>query len=83
MSDNIKMWITEWFKNNVGIKEEDIVAGISENYFDAGWIDSFKFISFIQDIEQNYEIRFNNDEFQNKTFTTIKGLSSLIKEKIK
>ena len=45
-------------------------------------IDSFKFISFITEIENFFKIKFSNDEFQNRDFASIEGLSKILSEKI-
>lgn len=80
MSDDIKNWIAEWFKENTDLKEGEI--GEKENYFEKGWIDSFKFISFITNIEEKFDIRFSNDEFQDRSFSTIEGIVEIIQRKI-
>lgn len=78
----VKTWLIEWFKTNTDISEENIGNDLNVNYFEKGWIDSFKFITFITDIEDNFNIRFSNDQFQDRTFSTIDGVIQLIKEKV-
>ena len=78
----IKKWITEWFVNNSSINKNFIIEKEKSNYFEEGWIDSFKFVSFIMDIENNFNISFSNDEFQNRGFSTINGLSKIISERV-
>lgn len=74
----IKKWLLDWFKKNALIDEKIVEASLNEDYFEKGWLDSFKFITFILDIEQEFGIRFANDEFQNKEFSTIAGLCNII-----
>lgn len=76
-------FIINWFINNTNIKEDEVRDEIDENYFEKGWIDSLKFISFISDIENNFSISFSNDDFQDRNFSTIKGLSKIINNIIK
>ena len=83
MEDTIQKWIIKWFLNQTDADEEDMLTNLEKDYFRAGWIDSFKFISFISDIEEKFNIVFTNDEFQNREFSRINGLSQIIKEKIK
>ena len=54
------------------------IKKLSENYFKNGWLDSLKFIELINDVEQEFEILFSNDEFQNRKFATINGLREII-----
>ena len=79
---DVKTWLIEWFKTNTDLSEGDIGNNLNANYFEKGWIDSFKFINFITDVEENFDIRFSNDQFQDRTFSTIDGVIRLIEEKI-
>ena len=76
MSDDVKTWIIEWFKENTELKEGEM--GVEDDYFEKGWIDSFKFILFIAKIEERFDIRFSNDEFQDRSFSTIEGITKII-----
>lgn len=79
----IKEWVINWFLINSNATQNNIKNNLNENYLETGWIDSLQFVSFISDIENEFKIRFDNDEFQNKEFSNISGLSELIKEKMK
>ncbi len=59
---------------NVNIKDNN------ENYFDSG-VDSYSFMEFLSVLEGEFNIVFDNDEFANDDFFTIKGLAEIIKEK--
>lgn len=76
MSDDVKTWIIEWFKENTELKEGEM--GVKDDYFEKGWVDSFKFIFFIANIEERFDIRFSNDEFQDRSFSTIEGITKII-----
>ena len=80
MSDDVKTWIIEWFKENTELKEGEM--GVEDDYFEKGWIDSFKFILFIAKIEERFDIRFSNDEFQDRSFSTIEGITKIIQRAI-
>ena len=71
-------WVINWFEKKAGIEKNEILKNIEENYLELGWIDSLKFISFITDIEETFKIRFSNDVFQDRDFSTVKGLSKII-----
>lgn len=79
---DVKIWIINWFEENTNLKKDEIGNSISKNYFEMGWIDSFKFISFINDIEKKFNINFSNEEFQNRAFSNIEGLIKIIQGKI-
>ncbi len=78
----INKWIVDWFEKNTSSKKEDLLVSFESNYFEKGWIDSFKFVSFIMDIENNFNISFSNNEFQDRKFSTIQGLTEIISNRI-
>ncbi|MBR3468898.1 MAG: hypothetical protein IKH28_04305 [Lachnospiraceae bacterium] len=78
--DNIMDWLIEWFAENSG-QDEDLVRDcVDDNYFEKGFIDSFAFISLLGDIEDEFGIEFSNDQFEDRSFSTISGLASIIEE---
>lgn len=79
---DIEKWIIDWFEQNTGIEKDEIIKNLEENYLELGWIDSLKFISFVTDIEEKFKIRFSNDSFQDRNFSTVKGLSKIVREYI-
>lgn len=80
--EKVGEWVVCWFEKNTMIKKNEIVSNLQQNYFDNNLIDSFRFISFIMDIEQHFNINFSNDEFQNREFSTINGISEIIYKRI-
>ena len=78
---DIENWLFDWFEKNTSAKKDEISKNLDENYFDNGWLDSLKFIELINDVEQEFQILFSNDEFQNRKFATINGLREIITEK--
>ena len=79
---DIEKWIIDWFEQNTSIQKDEIIKNLEENYLELGWIDSLKFISFVTDIEEKFKIRFSNDSFQDRNFSTVKGLSKIVREYI-
>jgi acyl carrier protein len=75
-------WIVQWFVKNTNVPEEEVTSHLESNYFEHKWVDSFSFIQFISDIEENFHIRFDNSEFQDREFATIAGLSKILAEKV-
>jgi len=82
MDDEISAWIIRWFVDYSPVDEEEIRSGLSENYLEKGWIDSFRFILFISQIEKHFSVSFSNDEFQNRSFATVAGLAEIIRRKV-
>ena len=77
-----KEWIINWFIKNSSLTEVQVRENTSANYFEQHWLDSFEFINFVTDLEEQFSISFSNDEFQNRNFATIDGLAKIIEEKL-
>ena len=75
---DIKGWIVKWFVENANADETTLKKDYSVNYFDAGFIDSFTFISLIGELEETFGIEFDNDQFVDREFATIDGLTGII-----
>lgn len=75
-------WLVEWFTENSTFEEAEIRGAIKESYFDKGIIDSFTFIQLISDIEMEYQIEFENDQFEDRSFATIEGLTAIIERSL-
>ena len=78
MRNDIKEWVIAWFEENSSVSREVLEANLDENYFNAGYIDSFVFISLIGDIEEEFEVEFDNDQFTDRSFATINGLVGIL-----
>jgi D-alanine--poly(phosphoribitol) ligase subunit 2 len=76
-----KMWLTNWFEKNSLATGVNMKNSLKENYLENGWIDSLKFIELITQIEEKFGIRFSNDEFLDRKFSTIEGLIKIIERK--
>lgn len=81
--NEIMDWLIGWFKDNSTFEEAEIRGAISESYFEKGIIDSFTFIQLISDIEEKYQIEFENDQFEDRSFATIEGLTAIIERGLK
>lgn len=71
-------WIVNWFVKNANVEREEILGNLNENYFQLGYIDSFEFITLISDIEDTFDVEFENDQFEDRSFSTIAGMASII-----
>lgn len=80
MMNDISKWIINWLVSNCGADEAEVYANMDGNYFLAGYIDSFQFINMIADVEEEFGVEFDNDQFENRSFSTVNGLSKIIKE---
>jgi len=79
---DVKDWIIEWFSKKSDIEKSEIEKNIHEDYLVKCWIDSLKFVELITDIENHFNIKFSNDEFQDRVFSTVFGLVQHIETKI-
>tara|TARA_Y100000768_G_C23630894_1_gene519482 strand:- start:330 stop:569 length:240 start_codon:yes stop_codon:yes gene_type:complete len=75
--NEIALWIVKWFES---YHEQSLE--IEENFFEAGLIDSFGVIELIEDIENEFNITFDQIDFQNRDFPTVAGLSEIIEKKL-
>lgn len=73
-------WLIDWFNDNSTIEKENISNNLETNYLEKAWIDSFKFIKLISDIEAEFNIKIDNENFQNSIIFTINGLMQMVKE---
>lgn len=70
-------WLLDWFKN----RTPHIELNPDENYFDAGVIDSFGVIELIEELENTYAVSFTQDDFLDRRFSSVSGLTELLTEK--
>lgn len=75
-------WVMEWFQKNSGADTMGIEGKLDENYFDIGYIDSFGFIMLITAIEEDFNVSFDNEKFQDRSFSTIRGLAKAIEHEV-
>lgn len=75
---NNRDWVLNWFENNSTVDRTVLEANADANYFEAGYIDSFVFISLIADIEEELGIVFDNEQFWDRSFATINGLVNIL-----
>jgi len=72
--------IIRWLKDYFSAKCE-LPANVEEaNYFEIGLINSLGVIELIEAVEAYFEIKFNATHFQERRFSTMKGLSEIIHE---
>lgn len=81
--EDVAHWLLDWFKRRSPVPGEDAEQQIRLNYYDEGLIDSFGVIELINEIEEHFGIEFSEDNFQDRRFPTIEGLSNLIIELMK
>jgi len=72
-------WLVRWFESNTEFVAEPAVDP-DLNYFERGLVDSMEVIELIEAIETHFDIRFNEDHFQDRRFSTIGGLAAIVTE---
>ena len=75
---NHNEWLYEWFAK----RSPKTNLEPNENFFQQGAIDSLGIIELIEDMEVNFKIRFNSNDFQDRRFSSVNGLTEIISEKI-
>ncbi|MDP2431768.1 MAG: acyl carrier protein [Pseudomonadota bacterium] len=71
-------WLFDWFRQRAA----HITLAPDDNYFNAGAIDSFGVIELIEDMERAFSVRFSQDDFQDRRFSSVAGLAALLAEKM-
>lgn len=76
----IKDFVLNYFAVKVNCSEKELLCNVS--YFDENYIDSLGVFELISALEDEYNFEFDDDDFQNRDFVTINGLSQIIEKKI-
>lgn len=76
--EQIKTWLSNWLSNRAGISADEVSSHLDDNYFDLGYIDSFGFIELLDAIETKYGIMFDNEQFEDRGFSTVSGMTEII-----
>jgi acyl carrier protein len=79
-SNEVLTWLEKWFVENGSATKADLQGKESENFFSLGWIDSLKFVQLISDVETDFSIQFSNDQFTDRTFSTLTGLAEAVQK---
>lgn len=74
-------WLIEWFSQQTVVDQDTLRSNTDVDYLQEGWIDSMQFIGLVSSIEDEFDIEFSNDEFQDRSFATISGLAQMIADK--
>jgi acyl carrier protein len=76
----VKEFVLNYFIKKTNKDKEDILCDIS--YFDEGYIDSLGVFELISILEEQFDFEFEDDDFQNRDFVTIHGISKIIEDKL-
>jgi len=74
-------WLIKWFDQQTVVDKDTLRSNTNVDYLQEGWIDSMQFIGLVSSVENEFDIEFSNDEFQDRSFATISGLAQLIADK--
>lgn len=75
--DRVLDWIASWFVEKSGQEQLDL----ENNFFELDYIDSFGVIELIEDLEYEFNIIFNQEDFQDRRFSSIDGLADIVVNK--
>jgi len=76
----VKTFILEFFAVKTNINTEDLAC--TTNYFEMNYIDSLGIFELISTLENEFQCEFNENDFQDNSFSTINGLTKIIENKI-
>ena len=54
------------------------IKKLNTDYLSEGYVDSLGFIKFITSIEKFFKVKFNQKDFMDRKFRTIRGLAQII-----
>lgn len=74
--DDYLKWLTDWFKKRMEMPADAIYC----DFFVEGWLDSFKTIELISEIETVLNIPLNDSTLSDPRFSTIFGLADILTE---
>ena len=77
---SIKNFVLNYFTSKTNKKQNELLCDSS--YFDENYIDSLGVFELISTLEDEYNFEFDDDDFQNRDFVTINGISQIIEKKI-
>ena len=77
--------ILSYVLNNLSARGATIPTnGVEDfNYIDSGVIDSFEILSFIMEIQNEFEIKLTPEDLQEDRIKTVGGIASMIIEKLR
>ena len=78
MEADIEDWLVVWFKK----RNPSVLIDLKNDYYCSGLVDSFGIIELIGDLEDRFNIFFDDREFQLASFRTLSGLAELVRSKI-
>lgn len=76
----VQTWLLNWFAARAPLPNLTPEAVLELNYFQAKMIDSMAVIELIADLEEHFNICFEQEHFQERRFSTVVGLASLVDE---
>ena len=79
MKKEIEDWVVGWFRQ----RNPDLGANyqVTEDFYRQGLVDSFGIIELIEEIETNFNMRFEDTDFHLAQFRTMQGLAQIIAQK--
>lgn len=77
----VQEWLIDWFATQSSVPRDVAEAKTDTDYLKKEWIDSMQFIELVSEIEEEFHVEFSNDEFQDRSFSTIEGLSTIVVDK--
>ena len=75
-AESVRTWLVAWLGERGTLPSRDELDGF--NYLTGGVIDSFAVLELVADSEDAFGIQYTPEDFQNRSFATIDGLTAII-----
>lgn len=72
-----EQWLLEWFAKR-GVAVPEIDDCVSLDFIEQGWLDSFAMVELIVEIEAEFSVQLEHEDFIDGTFFTITGLGDMV-----
>ncbi len=79
--DTIQQFVIKQITKKSRLQQTDDVESL--DYMESGYVDSMGLITFIVEIEAEYDIRIDDEDIEKDGFRTVGGLITIIEDKLK
>lgn len=78
MEPTVRAWIRDWFER----RNPELAIQDEVDFYLRGYVDSFGIIELIEEVEEHFAVRFEDEEFRQPSFRTIGGVARLVARKL-
>lgn len=82
MSEPLQSFLLEYFQRQRPLPGATLADQLGCAYLDAGVINSLGLIDLVTEIESRFNVRFENEDFEDPRFRTVGGLLAILRSKV-